>query len=196
MSRSTYPRRVAATAVALLGLFWAGYQVPAYAGITAHGATVASRSVSSGTFAVIPTTATSGTPTPGSASLSFLVATPNAYFDAVNTGSISLVGASYNLNLSYTGLGTPTITLFSCPGGSWNQVLNTCPGGSVTIGSWGAGSSTTIASAQVPATNGTRLRLRAQVTSTGLMVSASAVANVTVSSGPTRQIRAAVTTNA
>jgi hypothetical protein len=40
------------------------------------------------------------------------------------------------------------------------------------------------------------LHLRAQVTATGIMVSATAVANVTVSSGPTRQIRAAVTTNA
>jgi hypothetical protein len=187
---------VAATAVALLGLFWAGYQVPAYAGINASGRTVTTRTVSSGTFAVIPTTATSGTPSPGAANLSFLVATPNAYFDAVNTGSIGLVAASYNLNMSYTGLGTPTITLFSCPGGAWNQVLNTCPGGSVTIGSWGAGSSATIASTQVPASNGNRLRLRAQVTATGLMVSATAVANVTVSSGPTRQIRAAVTTNA
>lgn len=196
MSRSTYPRRVAATAVALLGLFWAGYQVPAYAGITAKGQTSSTRSVSSGTFAVIPTTATSGTPLPAPAALAFTLATPNAYFDAVNTGSIDVVAASYNLTLTYVGTGTPTVTLFSCPGGTWNQVLNTCAGGSVTIGSWGAGSSTTVSSAQAPATNGTRLHLRALVTTTGVMVSATAVGNVTVSSGPTRQIRAAVTTNA
>jgi hypothetical protein len=186
---------VAATAVALLGLFCAGYQVPAYAGITARGATVATRTITSGSFAVVPTTATSGTPSPGSASLSFSVLGPNAYFDAVNTGSIDLVGASYNINFSYSGTGTPTVTLLSCPGAAWNQLLNTCAGGSVTIGSWGAGSSTTVTSAQVPATNGTRLHLRASLTSTGLIVSGSATANVTVSSGPTRQIRAAATTN-
>lgn len=195
MARRRTPRRVAATAVALLGLFWGGYQVPAYAGITARGQTSSTETVSSGTFAVVPTTSTSGTPLPAAAALAFTLATPTAYFDAVNTGSIDLVGASYNLNLTYAGTGTPTVTLQSCPGGTWNQVLGTCATGAVTIGSWGSLSSTTVASSQVPATNGTRLHLKATLTSTGVIVSGSAIANVTVSSGPTRQIRAAATTN-
>jgi hypothetical protein len=129
------------------------------------------------------------------AALTFTVATPRAYFDAVNTGSIDLVAASYNLALTYAGTGTPTITLVSCPGNSWNQTLNTCPVATVLIGSWGPGSSVTNASSQVPVSSGDRLHLRATVTTTGLMVSASATANVTVSSGPTRQIRPAVTTS-
>lgn len=195
MARSTNPRRVAAVAVALLGLFWAGCQLPAYAGITGQAATGSARTVSTGTFAVIPTVTTSGTPLPAPATLTFTLATPRAYYDAVNTGSINLVAASYNINLTYVGTGTPTVTLVACPGNSWNQTLNTCPVSTVTIGSWGAGSSTDIASAQVPASNGDRLRLRATVTTTGVMVSATATANVSVSSGPTRQIRAAGTTN-
>jgi hypothetical protein len=186
---------VAATAVALLGLSWAGLQSPAYAGITGKAATTSARTVASGTFAVIPTVTTSGTPLPAPAALTMTLATPRAFYDAVNTGTISLVAASYNINMTYVGTGTPTVTLVACPGNSWNQALNTCPVGTVTIGSWGAGSSTDIASTQVPVNNGDRLHLRATVTTTGLMVSAAATANVTVSSGPTRQIRAAVTTN-
>ena len=182
-------------AVALLGLSWAGLQSPAYAGITGQAATTSARTVSSGTFAVIPTLTTSGTPAPAPAALTFTTLVPRAFYDAVNTGSISLVAASYNINLTYVGTGTPTVTLVACPGNSWNQSLNTCPVGTVTIGSWGAGSSTDVASTQVPVNNGDRLHLRATVSTTGVMVSAAATANVTVSSGPTRQIRAAVTTN-
>jgi len=186
---------VAATAVALLEVFGLGTQAPAYAGISGQAASASARTVSSGTFSVVPTVLTSGTPVPGSAALTFTVATPRAYFDAVNTGSIDLVAASYNLTLTYAGTGTPTVTLVSCPGSSWNQTLNTCPVGTVTIGSWGAGSSSSLASTQVPVSSGDRLRLRATVTTTGVLVSASATANTTVSSGPTRQIRAATTTN-
>ena len=105
------------------------------------------------------------------------------------------MAASYNINLTYVGTGTPTVTLVACPGNSWNQTLNTCPVATVTIGSWGAGSSTDISSTQVPANPGDRLHLRATLTTTGVMVSGAATANVTVSSGPTRQIRAAITTN-
>lgn len=195
MNRDTTPRRAAAAAVALLGLSWAGLQSPAYAGVTGTAATTSARTVSSGTFAVIPTVATSGTPLPAAAALAMTLATPRAFYDAVNTGTISLVAASYNITLTYVGTGTPTVTLVACPGNSWNQTLNTCPVATVTIGSWGAGSATDVASAQVPVNNGDRLHLRATVTTTGAMVSATAAANVTVSSGPTRQIRAAVTTN-
>lgn len=196
MARRTAPRRAAALAAVLLGLLWAGAQTPAYASITASGSTSSTRSVSTGTFAVIPTLATSGTPVPAPAALTFTALTPRAFYDAVNTGTISLVAASYNINLTYVGTGTPTVTLVACPGNSWNQTLNTCPVGTVTVGSWGAGSSSDVASTQVPVNQNDRLHLRATLTTTGVMVSGAATANVTVSSGPTRQIRAAVTTNA
>jgi hypothetical protein len=195
MDLSRTPRRAAAAAVVLLGLFWVGAQVPAYAGITGRAATTSARTVSSGTFAVIPTVTTSGTPLPAPAALTMTVATPRAFYDAVNTGTISLVAASYNINTTYVGTGTPTVTLDACPGNSWNTTLNTCPVSIVSIGSWGAGSTAVVASTQVPVNTGDRLHLRATVTTTGVMVSAAATANVTVSSGGPRQIRAAVTTN-
>lgn len=186
---------MAANAVALLVLFGLGYQAPAYAGVSGRATNNVARSVSSGTFAVVPTLLTSGTPVPAPAALTFSTVSQRAYFDAVNTGSIDLVAASYNLSLTYAGTGTPTVTLMSCPGSSWNQSLGTCPVTAVTLGSWGAGSTTTVASSQVPVSPGDRLHLRASLTTTGVMVSGSATANVTVASGPTRQIRAAATAN-
>ena len=187
---------MAATAVALLGLFLAtsGAAEAAVTGQASSG----SQTVTSGTFAVVPTLLTTGTPPPAPAALTMTALTPRAYFNAVNTGTIDLVAASYNLNLTYVGTGTPTVTLASCPGNAWNQTLNTCPVGIVTIGSWSAGSSSYTASSQVPAGPGDRLHLRATVSVSlgGVMVSAAATANVQVSSGPTRQIRAAITTNA
>lgn len=195
MARRSTPRRVAATAVALLGLFLATSGV-AEAAVIGRAASAA-QSVGSGTFAVVPTLLTAGTPLPAPAALTMTAVTPQAYFDAVNTGTIDLVAASYNLDLTYVGTGTPTVTLASCPGNAWNQTLNTCPVSIVTMGSWGAGSSSYTASAQVPASPSDRLHLRATVSVSlgGVMVSAAATANVQVSSGPTRQIRAAITTN-
>lgn len=197
MARRLTPRRVAATAAALLGLLLAGDPGTALAATVAKASNASARTVTSGTFAVIPTVTTSGTPLPAPAALTMTLTNPRAFYDAVNTGSIDLVAATYNLNMTYVGTGTPTITLDSCPGNSWNTTLNTCPVGIVSIGSWGAGSSTGIASTQVPVSTGNRLHLRATVTVSigGVMISAAATANVTVSSGPTRQIRAAVTTN-
>ena len=195
MIRSKTPRRVAATAVALLGLLLASPVGMASAGITGNATNTTAETVGSGTFAVIPTVATTGTPAAAPAALAFTLATPRAFYDAVNTGNIVLVGASYGLNMTYVGTGTATITLDSCPGNAWNQSLNTCPVGIVNIGSWAAGSATMTASAQAPVNANDRLHLRATVTTTGLMTSATATANVSVSSGSTRQIRAAVTTN-
>lgn len=196
MARRRTPRRVAAVAVALLGLFVAGNQGIAFGAVTAR-ATSATRTVSSGTFAVVPTLLTSGTPPAAPAALTFTVGTPRAYFDAVNTGSINLVGASYNINLVYAGTGTASVALDSCPGGTWNQTTNLCSTSPVSIGSWPSANSSYTASTQVPAAPGDRLRLRATVTVSvgGVWVSATGTANVQVSSGPTRQIRAAVTTN-
>ena len=196
MVKSSTPRRVAATAAALLGLFLSANPGLAHAADLGKAFNTSAETVTSGSFAVIPTVATTGTPVPAPAALALTLATPRAFYDAVNTGTISLVAASYNLNMTYVGTGTPTITLDSCPGNTWNTALNTCPVGIVNIGSWGSGSATYVASAQVPASSGNRLHLRATVTvAGGVMVSAAATANVTVSSGPTRQIRAAVTTN-
>lgn len=182
-------------AVVLLGVSCSLAQPGAHAAITGQARNSSIRTVSSGTFAVVPTVTTSGTPAPAPAALTFTLAAPRAFYDAVNTGTISLVAASYNINYTYIGVGTPTMTLVACPGNSWNQTLNTCPVATVTIGSWSAGSSTDVASTQVPVANGDRLHLRATLTATGLITSAAATANVTVSSGSTRQIRAAVTTN-
>lgn len=186
-------RRVAATAVALLGLSAAMGVDPALASL--GGRTTRLATASSGSFSVIPTVTTSGTPAAAPAALAFTAATPRAFYDAVNTGTIVLTGASYGLNMTYVGTGTATITLDSCPSNAWNQTLNTCPVATVPIGSWSAGSGTMTASTQVPANANDRLHLRATVTTTGLMTSAAATANVSVSSGPTRQIRAATTTS-
>ena len=154
MARRRIPRRVAATAVALFGLFVSAPPSAAVAGSTGTAGNATSRTVSSGTFAVVPTLLTTGVPVPAPAALTFSTLAPRAFYEAVNTGTIDLVAASYGLNLVYVGTGTPTITLASCPGSPWNQGLNSCPVTPVTIGSWGAVSATMTASTQVPTTRG------------------------------------------
>ena len=102
MKRSTHPRRAAAIAVALLGVLLLGLN-PAHAALLAHAANESPTSVSSGTFAVVPTLLPT-TPPPGPLVLTFPLGLAPApqYFEAVNTGSIALVGASYGVALTST----------------------------------------------------------------------------------------------
>lgn len=195
MSLSTYPRRAAAVAVVLLGVLAA--LVPAYAGYGATAGSGAAQSVTSGTFAVIPTTLAT-TPPPGPLVLTYPAGlTPGPqYFDAVNTGSIDLVGASYGVALSSAlPLGGITLTLTACVGFPWDQAAGTCAGTSVVLGSWTAASAAPVDTGTAPGAPGARLSIRAAL-SAGLPDAAiTATISVSVSSGPTRQIRAARTTN-
>ena len=118
--------------------------------------------------------------------------------------------AKWSLNVSKPATATITITDSSGqtvytgksavqPGGqifTWNG-LGTCSTTAVVIGTWTPGSSTTVtvSSANLPtcypAAAGSRLPLKATITSGTLTVGATATVSLSVSSGPTRQIRAA-----
>jgi hypothetical protein len=151
----------------------------------------------SGRFAVTPVT--QGTSVPNAA-MAFSTLPVPAYLDALNTGTIPLVGMTYAVNLVYAGLGTPVLTLTACPGGSWNGA-GTCSTTPVTVGSWTPGSSATVSVSSAnlptcyPASAGSRLALKATISGAALTVAATATLSLSVSSGPTRQIRAATSTS-
>lgn len=189
MGLSRTSKGAVATAAALVGLL-----APA-AGASTSSAATATQAVSSGTFAVVPTLLATGTPPPGAQALAFTPATTQQYLWVANTGSLDLVAASYAATLTYVGTGTPTITLRSCPGASWNTTSHTCSTTPVVVGAWQVGGADPVASPEVPAAPGSRLHLQAQVTvsALGVMVSAAATIDVSVSSGPVRQVRAART---
>lgn len=181
--------------VALFGLLAAQATPWAIAAVT--GRTSGTAVASSGRFAVTPVTA--GTSVP-SATVAFSTVPVPAYLDALNTGTIPLVGLTYGVTLTYAGLGTPVLILAGCPGGSWNG-LGTCSTAAVTIGTWTPGSTATVAVSSAnlptcyPASVGSRLPLKATISGVTLTVGATATVSLSVSSGPTRQIRAATSTN-
>lgn len=195
MTPSTAPRRAAAIAVALLGVLLS--VGPASAALLAHAENASPQSVSTGTFAVIPTVLPT-TPPPGPLVLTYAAAlTPPAqYFDAVNTGTIDLVSASYDVALTaLLPLGTNTLTLTACVGGVWNTSDGTCSGTPTGLGSWTATTASPASNPPAPTAPGSRLHIRASL-DVGLINAATvATISVSVSSGPTRQIRAARTTN-
>jgi hypothetical protein len=165
---------------------------PAAAGLGGTG--TGTESVGSGSFAVVPTLLSTGIPAPASLPLTFaLGAAPiPLYFNAVNTGSITVSAASYSAVVTGGIGGTTTVTLAACVGASWNQALGTCAGTTTTtIGSWTSASSAAIASTAVPAAAAARLSIKASVTGGSLTSVTVATVNISVSSGPTRQIRAA-----
>ncbi|MEO6205240.1 MAG: hypothetical protein ABIO67_07660 [Mycobacteriales bacterium] len=193
MARSTYPRRAAVIAVALLGVLL--FLDPAWASL--RGDATATESVASGTFAVVPTVLGT-TPPPGPLVLTYaaVLSPPAQYFDAVNTGSIALVGASYAVGLtSLVSIGTNSLTLTACVGGTWNQAAGTCSGTTQSLGSWTSASSAAVASAYAPTSSGSRLGVKATLSSGVLTAVTVATISVSVSSGPTRQIRVAQTNN-
>jgi hypothetical protein len=82
-----------------------------------------------------------------------------SFMDAVNTGTLPLIGQSYTLTTVPTQEGNtkiPTITLDACVGGSWNPVSNTCPGTVTSMGAAASGSFTST----VPLAVGARLSIR------------------------------------
>ncbi len=181
-------------AAVLLGMLAAAHP-PAQAGVS--GAATGAQDVSSGSFAVVPTTDPS-TPPPGALTLTYaaILSPPAQYFDAVNTGSIALVGATYSVAVSGGGLlGDPSITLTACTDGSWDQSTGTCSGTEVALGTWSATSTAPADSSAAPAVPGTRLGIRASLSATANLTDVTtATISISVSSGPTRQIRAATTT--
>ncbi len=195
MTHSTYPRRAAAIAVALLGVL-CGLD-PAYAAGLGAQAVSGSQAVTSGTFAVVPTILPT-TPPPGPLVLTYptgLTPAPQ-YFDAVNTGSITLAGASYAVALtSLLSLGSNSVTLRACVGAAWNQSTGACSGTTVVLGSWTSASSAAIATTTAPTAPGARLGIKATLSAGLLTATSVATVSVSVASGPVRQLRAAQTTN-
>jgi hypothetical protein len=162
-----------------------------------RGAAPRAQAVTSGTFAIIATTA-AGTPPAGALTLTYgTLLPPPQYFDAVSTGTLTLTAASYGVAVSGGGAyGAPSIALTACVGGTWDPLLGTCTGGVATaLGSWTSASSATVASSAAPATAGSRLNIKATLSNGGVLgASTVAVITTTVSSSP-RQVRAATTTS-
>jgi hypothetical protein len=182
------------TTVAVLFAVLAG-QGLALAGV--QGAAPKTQPVTSGTFAVIATTA-AGTPPAGALTLTYgTVLPPPQYFDAVNTGTLVLTATSYSVVVSGGGvLGAPSIALSACVGGTWDTTLGTCSGAATAIGSWTSASSAAIASSAAPLAAAARLGIKATLTNGGVLgANTIAVITTTVSSSGPRQIRAATTSN-
>lgn len=178
-------------AAVLLGMLVAAHPT-AQAGVAARA--IGTQDVSSGSFAVVPTT-DPATPPPGALTLTYaaILSPPAQYFDAVNTGSIPLIGATYSVAVSGGGLlGDPSITLAACTGGSWDQSTGSCSGTEVALGTWSASATAPADSSAAPAVPGTRLGIKASISATANLTEVTtATISISVSSGPTRQIRAA-----
>jgi hypothetical protein len=189
------PGRTVATATVLLGMLVAAstHASPALAGLA--GRAQGTEVVGSAAFAVVPTQLPSGLPPSGSLPLTFAVgALPlPQYFSAVNTGSIDITAASYGVDVTGGG-GSTAVTVTACVDASWNQVTGTCAGTTVVIGSWTSASSAPVSSTAVPTSAGSRLSLKVTVSGGSLLSATVATISISVSSGPTRQIRAATST--
>jgi hypothetical protein len=184
--------------VALFGLLGLPATPWALAGST--GRAKGTQTAASGTFAVTPVTPRT---TLATGVLAFVTPplTAPAYLDALNTGTIPIVGMTYSVSFTYAGLGTATLTLSACPGGAWD-LAGACSTGAVEVGTWPAGSTTTVAvgasnlPTAYPAAAGARLPLKATVSGLSAGETAAATVSLSVSSGPTRQVRAAGSSNA
>ncbi|MDQ1685073.1 MAG: hypothetical protein QOC82_1810 [Frankiaceae bacterium] len=116
-------------------------------------------STTSGVWAALPTTAASAPYVPTALALTFAVAvtTPRPqYFWVVNTGTVSLTGASYTV--TETGALGLTATVQACVGGSWNETTDACSGTITTVATSGAGATS---STVVPGAPSAQVRLRA-----------------------------------
>lgn len=186
-----------ALAVALLGLSAVNGMVNApWAAASGKGRVTATAAVTSGTFGVEPVI--SGTSTLQPALAFTVISSGPQYFDALNTGTLSLAGTSYSVTFTYLGIGTPTVTLAGCSGGSWNQSTGVCSGTAVTIGSWTPGSTTVFndtTAGSFPAAVGGRLGVKASIGGVSITATATVTVSSSVSTGATRQVRAATTTN-
>jgi hypothetical protein len=179
--------RAIAVAVALLGVLGVSTARLAIASGTAGNASM-SQTVTSGTWKALPTTLGSPPYLTQSLILTFLLGAspPPQYFWVVNTGSLTLTGATYTLSIS----GTPgaSASIAACVGGTWNESTGTCSGSITTLVSTAAGSA---GSTVVPVAAGSSVRLRASVTS-ALTVADIVTVGVSVSRS---QVRAATSTS-
>ncbi|MCW2500231.1 MAG: hypothetical protein JWN87_1907 [Frankiales bacterium] len=194
MARSMNLRRAVATATALLGLLVVGTGGSAHAAVQAR-VTSASTSVTSGSWAVVPAPSGAATPAAAPLTLGFTALTHVLLFEAVNTGTLAVTAASYNVVVGPVTLQAPTVVLEACVGGTWTNTT-TCTATVTKIGtSWTpADSAKFSASPAAPAAAGSRLHIRATLSGV-LLVTPTVTVNISVASGPTRQIRTALVTN-
>ncbi len=145
---------------------------------------------SSGIWAALPTQAASAPYVRSALALTFAVAvvTPRPqYFWVVNTGTLSLTGASYTV----TETGSPGIsaTVEACVGGSWNESTDACSGTVTTVATSGGGA---MSSSVVSAAPSAQVRLRARVSGPPTVTAAVVTTSISVARG---NARAAATTD-
>ena len=133
--------------------------------------------------------------TPSTTSLPFgTQSTKNVFFTVANSGTLSLLGASYML--SGTSLrNNSTLSLSACVGGTWNQTTAACTGGTVVAITSTAGAAVTqavTASGLFPAAAGASITLLASLDKTP---TSTTVGSVTVTVDRS-QVRAATVTYA
>jgi hypothetical protein len=180
--------RAIAVAVALLGVLGVSSAKLALASGEAGNA-AATNTVTSGTWKALPTTLGSPPYLTQSLVLTFALSVtppPAQYFWVVNTGSLTLTGATYTVGIT----GTPgaSASISACVGGTWNESSGACSGSITTLVTTAAGSA---ASVVVPAAAGASIRLRASVTS-ALTLADIVTVGVSVSRS---QVRAATSSN-
>ena len=185
--------------VALLGMWAVLPMVSAAAAVQAFGAD-GTEGVSTGSWGVVPTQSSSMPPPVGALSLTASNNNPQ-YFQAVNVGTLPLVALSYSVGITSSANTTMTLTACSVP---WNQGGGGgCAGTKTTIGNWSSqmpvpkghvAGGASLTSTVVPATGNGQVSIQAKPggVPTG---GATFTVNTTVESGPTRQIRAAQTSN-
>jgi hypothetical protein len=156
--------------------------------------------VGSGKWSVIPTQSGSFPPPAGALTLT-ATSTTAQYFQVANTGTVSITALTYTVTVSSSQTSKyPYVTLTACSV-AWSA--GTCPGTKTVVATWSqqspapsgdVTSGTAVNSSAVPASNGSYLYL--QAVPGNITTGATFVINTSVASGPTRQIRAATTTNA
>jgi len=184
--------RAVVISTALLGVLVGA--VPALAGAGGVARSPA-QSLGSGSWSAVATTASSAPFGSGALSLLFgVLNTQVIYFNVVNTGALTLTGATYTL--SGTSLpGNSTLAVSACVGGTWNQATDTCVGGALTtvLSSTGAVSSQSVSSAGLfPAAPGVSVQLQVTLSKNA---AANALGTIGVSVTRSTQVRAATSTN-
>lgn len=158
------------------------------------GKATASHVVSSASWAAVASTASAPPYATAPLTLGFgATGRQVIYFDVVNTGQLTLTGASYTLS----GANLPsssTIALYACVGGTWNQSTNTCSG-TITSIVTSTGSATTVSSAAAgtyPAAVGARVTFAGYVSRTPI---AGTTGTVAVAVTRSTQVAAGKTSN-
>src|SRR5690348_1528797 len=120
--------RAVVASTALLGVL--GAVVPSDAGTTGRASVTSS--VGSGSWSVVATSASTAPYGSGPLTLNFgALGAQTIFFNAVNTGTLSLTGATYSVSATNMPNGS-NVSLFACLGGVWNLITVTCVGGTAT----------------------------------------------------------------